>query len=390
MDDPTAIHQLGIDFDAAWNRRDAAAVGSLFVGSRRRTMRCSGRLSGQREMNTLLAKQPRRDRILRRAATIVFVLSLLLTAPFTTAAQQAAKVYRIGYLSYLGCSDDPFLKGPFRQGLREVGYVEGRNVVIECRSAPGKTDRYPDLVAELVRLKVDVLLATGTIMTLAAKQTTTTVPIVMVYIDNPVASGIVGNLARPGGNVTGLSMLAAEMVQKNLELLKEAAPSISRVAVLIDSSNPGQTLPDQQMAAAAKILGVRPQRVELRTSADLDAALEAVLKQRAEALIVWPLPITQRDSERLAEFATQNRLPTATTHQPYVRAGLLFSYVTDIARQYRRAGVYVDKILRGTKPGDIPVEQSDKYELLINLKTAKALGLQIPQSILARADEFIQ
>ena len=347
-------------------------------------------LSGQREMNALLAEQSEGGRILRGAATIVFVLSLLLTAPFTTAAQQAAKVYRIGYLSYLGCSDDPFLKGPFRQGLHDVGYVEGRNVVIECRSAPGKTDRYPDLVAELVRLKVDVLLATGTIMTLAAKQATTTVPIVMVYIDNPVASGIVSNLARPGANVTGLSMLAAEMVQKNLELLKEAAPSISRVSVLIDSSNPGQTLPDQQMAAAAKILGVRPQRVELRTSADLDAALEAVLKQRAEALVVWPLPITPRDSERLAEFATKNRLPTATTYQPYVRTGLLFSYVTDMARQFRRAGVYVDKILRGTKPGDIPVEQSDKYELLINLKTAKALGLQIPQSILVRADEFIQ
>ena len=340
-------------------------------------------------MNARLAKPTQRDGILRRAAMIVFVLGLLLTAPFTTAAQQAARVYRIGYLSYLGCSDDPFLKGPFRLGLRDVGYVEGRNVVIECRSAPGKTDRYPDLVAELVRLKVDVLLAQSTIMTLAAKQATTTVPIVMVYVADPVASGIVSNLARPGANVTGLSMLAAEMVQKNLELLKEAAPSFTRVSVLIDSSNPGQTLPDEQMAAAAKILGVRPQRVELRTTADLDAALEAVLKQRAEALFVWPLPITPRDSERLAEFAIKNRLPTATSYQPYVKAGLLFSYLTDISRQFHRAGVYIDKILRGTKPGDIPVEQPDKYELLINLKTAKALGLQIPQSILVRADEFI-
>jgi putative ABC transport system substrate-binding protein len=268
-------------------------------------------------MNAFLVRQRRGDRVLPRAAAIVLTLGLLMAAPFTTAGQQAAKVYRIGYLSYLGCSDDPFLKGPFREGLRDVGYVEGRNVVIECRSAPGKTDRYPDLVAELVRLKVDILLATGTILTLAAKQATTTVPIVMVYIADPVASGIVSNLARPGANVTGLSMLAAEMVQKNLELLKEAVPSISRVSVLIDSSNPGQTLPDEQMVAAAKILGVRSQRVELRTSADLDAALEAVLKQRAEALFVWPLPITQRDSERLAEFATKNRLPTATTYQPY-------------------------------------------------------------------------
>jgi len=341
-------------------------------------------------MNALLARQRSGDRVLSRAAAIVLTLSLLMAAPFTIAGQQTPKVYRIGYLSYLGCSDDPFLTGPFRQGLRDLGYVEGRNVVIECRSAPGKADRYPDLVAELVRLKVDLLLATGTIMTLAAKQATTTVPIVMVYVTDPVASGIVTNLARPGANVTGLSMLAAEMVQKNLELLKEAVPSISRVTVLIDSSNPGHTLPDQQMAAAAKILGVRPQRVELRTSADLDAAFEAVLRQRAEALFVWPVPITPRDSERLAEFATKNRLPTATVHQPYVRAGLLFSYVTDIARQFRRAGVYVDKILKGTKPGDIPVEQPEKYELMINLKTAKALGLQIPQSILARADEFIQ
>src|SRR5215510_947840 len=325
-----------------------------------------------------------------RRAFIGTLTSGLFAAPLAAGAQQAGKVWWIGYLSYLGCSDDPFFKDPFRQGLRELGYVEGRNIVLECRSAPGKPDRYPDLVAELVRLNVDVLHTTGTVLTLVAKQATRTVPIVMVYINDPVASGIVSSLARPGANVTGLSMLAAEMVQKNLELLKEVAPALSRLTVLIDSSNPGQTVPDQQMAGAAKILGVRPQRVELRTSADLDAAFAAVLRQRAEALYAWPVPITPRDSERLAEFAVKNRLPTATTYQPFVRAGLLFSYVTDMARQFRRAGVYVDKILRGTKPGDIPVEQSDKYELLINLKTAKALGLQIPQSILVRADEFIQ
>ncbi len=179
-----------------------------------------------------------------------------------------------------------FIRGPFRQGLLDLGYVEGRNVVLECRSAPGKPDRFPDLVAELIRLNVDVLLTTGTVLTLVAKQATRTVPIVMVYIADPIASGLVSSLAQPGGNITGLSMLAAEMVQKGLELLKEAAPSISRVTVLIDSSNPGQTLPDQQMAAAAKILGIRPQRVELRTSADLDAAFAAVLRQRAEALFV--------------------------------------------------------------------------------------------------------
>jgi putative tryptophan/tyrosine transport system substrate-binding protein len=326
---------------------------------------------------------------MRRIGLAVVLTVSLTLAPLVAEAQQAGKVYRIGYLSYLGCSDDPFLI-PFRQGLRELGYDEGRNIVIECRSAPGKPDRYPDLVAELVRLNVDVLLTTGTVLTLVAKQTTRTVPIVMVYIHDPVASGIVSSLARPGGNVTGLSMLASEMVQKNLELLKEAAPSLSRLTVLIDSSNPGQTLPDQQMAVAAKILGVRPQRVELRTSADLDAAFAAVLRQRAEALYVWPVPITPRDAERLAEFAVKNRLPTATTYEPFVRAGLLFSYVTDLARQFRRSATYIDKILKGATPGDIPIEQPDKYELSINLKTAKALGLTIPPTLLLRADQVIQ
>jgi putative ABC transport system substrate-binding protein len=324
----------------------------------------------------------------RIGLAVVLTLSLTL-APLVAEAQQAGKVYRIGYLSYRGCSDDPYLI-PFRQGLRELGYDEGRNIVIECRSAPGKPDRYRDLVAELVRLNVDVLLTQGTVLTLVAKQTTRTVPIVMVYIADPVASGIVSSLARPGANVTGLSMLASEMVQKNLELLKEAAPSLSRLTVLIDSSNPGQTLPDQQMAVAAKILGVRPQRVELRTSADLDAAFAAVLRQRAEALFVWPVPITPRDSERLAEFAVKNRLPTATTYQPFVRSGLLFSYVTDLARQFRRSATYIDKILKGATPGDIPIEQPDKYELSINLKTAKALGLKMPPTLLLRADQVIQ
>jgi putative ABC transport system substrate-binding protein len=310
--------------------------------------------------------------------------------PLAAEAQQAGKIYRIGYLSYLGCSDDPFLRDSFRQGLRELGYVEGRNVVIECRSAPGKPDRYPDLVAELVRLDVDVLVTVGTVLALVAKQATRTVPVVMLYVGDPVGSGLVSSLARPGANVTGLSMLASEMVQKGLELVREAAPSVSRVTVLIDSSNPGQTLPDQQMAAAAKLLGVKPQRVELRTSADLDAAFAAVLRQRAEALLVYPLPITPRDSEKLAEFAIKNRLPTATTHQPYVRAGLLFCYVTDMARQFHRAGIYIDRILKGAKPADLPIEQPDKYELVINLKTAKALGLTIPQSLLQRADQVIE
>ena len=342
-------------------------------------------------MNALLIKQLGIDGILQRTAlTAILTLGLLLVALLAPAAQPATKVYRIGYLSYLGCSDDSFLRGPFRQGLREMGYVEGRNVVIECRSSPGKPDRYPELVAELVRLNVDVLLTTGTVLTLVAKQATRTVPIVMVYVTDPISTGLVGSLARPEANVTGLSMLASEMVQKNLELLKEVAPSVSRVTVLIDSSNPGQTVPDQQMAAAAKILGVRPQHVEVRTAADLDAAFAGALRQRAEALFVWPVPITQRGVERLADFAIKNRLPTATTHQTFVKAGLLICYVTDMARQFRRAGIYIDKILKGAKPADLPIEQPDKYELLINLKTAKALNLTLSRSLLLRADQVVE
>ena len=268
-----------------------------------------------------------------------------------------------------------------------MGYVEGWNLVIECRSAEGKTERNPDLVAELVRLNVDVLLTQGTAMTLVAKQATKTIPIVMVYVGDPIATGIVTSLARPEANITGFSMLAPEMVQKGRELLKEAAPSISRVAVLIDSANRGQFLPD---AATGKALGIGFQRGELRTSAGLDAALATVLRERADALFVWPLPLTANDHQRLAAFAIKNRLPAVTTFQPYWQAGLLISYVADVAKQFRRAGIYIDKILRGAKPADLPVEQADNYELSINLKTAKALGLTIPPSLIQRADQVIE
>lgn len=341
-------------------------------------------------MKTLLVKPSWIDKALRGTILAVGLTLGLFTEPLSASAQPPVKVSRIGFLSWLGCSDDLFLRGPFRDGLRELGYVEGNNLAIECRSATGKPDRYPDLVAELVRLNVDVLVAVGTDLALVAKQTTTRIPIVIVYIGDPVGSGLVSSLARPGANVTGLSMLASEMAHKNLELLKEVAPTVSRVTVLLDSRNPGQALPYRQMAAAAKALGVRLQPVEFRGSADLEAALATVLNQRPHALAVFPLPITPRDAQRLAEFAVKNRLPTATWHTPYLRAGLLLSYVTDMARQFRRAGVYIDRILKGVKPADLPVEQADKFELLINLKTAKALRLTVPQSVLARADEVIE
>jgi putative ABC transport system substrate-binding protein len=298
-------------------------------------------------------------------------------------------VYRIGFLRYLGCAE-PAQFTELRQGLRELGYAEGHNLVIECRAAPGKAERIPDLAAELVRLNVDVIVAEGTLAAFAAKQATRTIPIVMVYVGDPVASGLVSSLGRPGGNVTGSTMLAPEIVRKTLQLLKEASPTISRVTVLMNPTNPGQTLSDQQMAAAAEVLGVRPQRADIVTSADLDKAFATVLRQRAQALLVYALPLTPVEFQRITEFAIKKRLPTATWHPVCGRAGLMMFYGTNVAEQFRHAGVHIDKILKGAKPADLPVEQPAKFELVINMKTAKALGLTIPPSVLARADQIIE
>ena len=328
---------------------------------------------------------------LRVLGFLLMVAAALCSAPSVLSAQQAGKVYRIGFLSNSGCPILPHFMGPFRQGLRELGYVEGQNIIVQIRGALGAADRLPGFAAELVRLKVDVLVAAGTVSALAAKQATKTIPIVMVYVGDPVGSGLVTSLARPGGNVTGLSVLTPDMVPKALEILKEAAPSVSRVAVWIDPMQPGQTLPDKQADAAAKVLGVRPERVDVRTAAHLDTAFATALRQREEALFVNPLPIPLLDLQRIAQFAIKNRLPTMAILLPqHVREGMLMSYGPNQAEPYRRAGTYVDKILKGAKPADLPVEQPTKFELVINLKTAKALGLTIPQSLLSSADEVIQ
>jgi ABC-type uncharacterized transport system substrate-binding protein len=313
----------------------------------------------------------------------------LLAAPLAAQAQSAGKVYRIGVLSSTGCPIRPENMAPFRQGLLEFGYVEGQNITIECRGAPRATDQLPGFAAELVLLNVDVLVAVGTASARAAKDATRTIPIVMVSVGDPVGSGLVTGLARPGGNLTGLSALAPGMVPKALEFLKEAAPSVSRVAVWIDPTNPGQTLADQQLDAAAKSLGVRAERVDVRTAANLDTAFAAALRQRAEALFVHPLPIALRDVQRIAQFAIRNRLPTMALFPQFVREGMLMSYGPNFAEGYRRAGTYIDTILKGTNPGDLPVEQPTKFELVINLKTAKALDLTIPPSLRQQADQVI-
>jgi len=327
-----------------------------------------------------------------RRAFIGTLTGAFLAGPLTAEAQQAAKVARIGYLT-INVAAAPHLPEAFRQGLRDLGYVEGRNVVIEYRDAEGKVERLPALAAELVALKVDVILVPGTLPALAAKQATRTLPIVFANVGDAVTSGLVESLARPGGNVTGLSILAPELVGKGLELLKQAVPGVSRVAVLWTPGGvPERTGKDmlKEAEVAGRALGVRVQFVEARGPADIDRAFSDITRARAGALTVLGSAMFFNERRRLVDLAAKNRLPAVYPWREFVDAGGLMSYGPNFADLYRRAATYVDRILKGAKPGDLPVEQPTKFELVINLKTAKALGLTIPQSLLQRADEVIQ
>jgi putative ABC transport system substrate-binding protein len=282
----------------------------------------------------------------------------------------------------------------FRQGLRDLGYVEGRNVVIEYRDAEGKVERHPALAAELVALKVDVIVVAGSTLTAqTAKQATSTLPIVFIAVGDPVGSGLVTSLARPGGNVTGLSNIGPELVGKCLELLKQAVPGVDRVAVLWVPGALGERT-DKDMLKGAEVaeraLGVQLQFVDARGLENFDRAFSDMTSARAGGLTVLPSARLLREHRRLVDLAAKNRLPAVYTSREFVDAGGLMSYGADQPELFRRAATYVDKILKGAKPGDLPVEQPTKFELVINLKTAKALGLTIPQSVLARADEVIQ
>ena len=316
----------------------------------------------------------------------------LLAAPLAAGAQQAAKVARVGFLA-TSLATGPHLTDAFRQGLRDLSYVEGRNAVIEYRDAQGKIERLPALAAELVALKVDVIVAPNTPAALAAKQATRTLPIVFVGAGEPVASGLVTSLARPGGNVTGLSVVSPELVGKWLELLTQAVPEVSRVAVL---RQPGamdeQTEKDMLKGAdvAARALGVRLQFVEAQGPADFERAFSDMTRERAGALTVRPAPMFVSERGRLVDLAAKNRLPAVYPWREFVDAGGLMAYGPNLANLYRRAASYVDKILNGAKPGDLPVEQPTKFELIINLRTARALGLTIPPSVLQRADQVIE
>ncbi len=329
---------------------------------------------------------------MNRRTFIGTVAGGLLAAPLGAEAQQAGKVPRIGYLAP-NLAAGPLGREAFRQGLRDLGYVEGRNLVIEYRDADGKFERLPALAGELVALKVDIIVAPNTVGVLAAMQATRTLPIVFATAGDPVTSGLVTSLARPGGNVTGLSILAPELIGKGLEQLTQAVPGVSRVAALWEPGAVGERM-DKDMVkraeGAARALGVRLQFVEARGPADFDRAFSDMTRARAGALTVLGSTMFGSETRRLVDLAAKTRLPAVYPWREFVDAGGLMSYGANIVDNYRRAATYVDKILKGAKPADLPVEQPTKFELVINLKTAKALGLTIPPSLLGRADEVIQ
>ncbi len=312
----------------------------------------------------------------------------LLAIPCIADAQQPLKIARIGYLAS-SLAGGPHLPEAFRQALRDLGYVEGHNVVIEYRDAEGKLEPLPTLAAELVALKVDVIVAASILPALAAKQATRTLPIVFATAGDPVTSGLVTSLARPGGNVTGLSNLNPELVGKRLEQLKQAVPGVSHVAVLWHPGFLGEREEKEMLKEAevtARALGVRLQFVEARGPADFDRAFSEMTKARAGALTVLGSTMFLIERRRLVDLAAKNRLPAVYAQREFVDAGGLMSYGPNLADLFRRAATYVDKILKGAEPGDLPVEQPTKFELVINLKTTKALGLTIPQSLRVQAE----
>ena len=314
----------------------------------------------------------------------------LLAAPLVAEAQQAGKVPRIGYLGANPPSANVARIEAFRQGLRELGYVEGENIIIEWRSAEGALDHLPALAAELVRLKVDVIVTGGSPTTRAAKDATATIPIVMAQDGDPVGNGFVASLARPGGNITGLSSLFSELSGKRLELLKEIIPRLSHVAVLGTSTNPANAPQLRETELAAGVVGVKLQYLDVLDPKDIETAFRAASNARADAVLVLVSVVFNSQRKQMADLAVKSRLPAIYGQQEFVEAGGLMTYNVSTADLWRRSATYVDKILKGRKPADLPVEQPTKFELIINLTAAKQIGLTIPPSLLARADQVIE
>ncbi len=325
--------------------------------------------------------------MMERRTFLVMISGGLLTAPPAAEAQPAGKVWRIGNLSVIRV---PSIDHAFLDSLREIGYVDGVNAIIEYRDANGDVDRLPALADELVRMNVDVIIAWSTAAQKAAKQATSTVPIVMGLSTDPVGTGLVKNLARPGGNITGPTLIGPELAGKRLQLLKESFPRISRLAVLWSPGAGGSELEYKETQSAAKKLGVAILSVETRRPEEIGSALSALTQGRTEALIVLNYAMLVAHRQEVVDLAMKSRLPTMYPRKEFVEAGGLMSYGPSFVDLARRVAVYVDKILKGAKPGDLPVEQPSKFELVINLKTAKAFSLTIPPSVLVRADQIIE
>ena len=327
----------------------------------------------------------------RNAGLALLALLTAGAAPVTVRAQQAGKVYRIGYLSTPTRESVERGLDAFLRKLRELGWVEGQNLVIEYRWAEGNVERLPDLAAELVRRNVDVIVAPAGSAALAAKNATSSIPIVMIFPSDPVEIGLVASLRRPGGNITGTTFTPGpEIFGRQLQILKETIPRAARVAILSNPADPSFALQVREVEAAARTLRMRLQHVEAKGPEEFDSAFAAMVRERADALLVNGTSTFLAHRVRLAELAVKNRLPTMYSFRESVEAGGLMAYAVNMAAFVERAAVYVDKILKGAKPADLPVEQPTKFELTINLKTAKALGLTIPQSLLMRADAVIQ
>jgi putative tryptophan/tyrosine transport system substrate-binding protein len=308
--------------------------------------------------------------------------------PLTARAQQVGKLYRIGVLETIAADQNAANLNALRDGMRALGYIEGQNLVIEYRSADGRGERFPELAMDLLRLKVDVIVTRGTPAVLAAKHATTSVPVVAAAMGEPLM--VVSSLAHPGGNITGLSAYTTDLELKRIEVLKEMVPSATRIAWLTDMGNPIYPPQWRETQTAMQILGVQPQLLDVRKSEDIAPAFDAASRQHADGLMVGIDALTQKSRKLIAELALKHRIPTIYASKEFVEAGGLMSYGPSYPDLYRRAASYIDKILKGEKPSDLPIEQPTKFEMIINLKTAKALGLTVPPTLLTRADEVIE
>jgi putative ABC transport system substrate-binding protein len=320
-----------------------------------------------------------------RGAIVALCLAVL-----ALSAHAQSAIHRIGFLGNSTAALEANLVGPFRDGLRDLGYVEGQNIVIEYRWAEGNYARFPALISELLASKVELIVTAGTPATLALKKATTSTPIVMIAVGDPVGTGIVPSLRMPGGNITGLTSISPELDGKRLELLREVIPGMSHIAVMWNSSSPLQVVAEQQTRAAAEVLGMKMLSLGVRNSEDIEQAFAVILRDRPQGLLVLADRLFLHHRQRIMDFAVQHRLPGVHAYRELVEAGGLMSFGPSYAGMHRRAAIFVDRILRGAKPGDLPVERPASFELVVNLKTARTFGLTIPQSVVLRATEVLQ